>query len=197
MMNYVIRYWLRRPTPDIDINFGEYHHENYYYNDGEGDTDMTQRILNDRNEESNASVKGQQFLNQILYGMIWNNIWDFIKTMKQGDDSCNESPQLPQNNDDNAPRQQQTRRLQMHPMCTEYRELRTRIRFNEIHLPFPWYLRNSFHIRGLTFHSLVDNVTFVERPKKETSTQHPWLTIGKSIILGKEVVSIPSTIRNQ
>ena len=136
----------RRPTRDIDINFGEYHHENYYYNDREGDTDMTQRILNDRNEESNASVKGQQFLNQILYGMIWNNIWEFI-TSKQGDDSqmeefkdsCkDESPQLPQNNDDNATRQQQTRSLQMHPMCTEYRELRTRIRFNEIHLHFPW-----------------------------------------------------------
>lgn len=174
----------RRP-----IHFGEYHHENYYYDYREDDIDMTQRILNDRNEESNASVKGQQFLNQILYGMIWNNIWDFIKTMKQGDDSCkDESPQLPQNNDDNAPRQQQTRSLQMHPICTEYRRLRTRIRFNEIHLPFPWYLRNSFHIRGLTFHSLLDNVTFVERPKKETSTQHPWLTIGKSIIVGKDVV---------
>ena len=52
-------------------------------------------------------------------------------------------------------------RFVMHTACHKYRELRTRLRFGEIVIPWNWYYRTSIEVKNLSLRSL-DEVKFVE-----------------------------------
>mmetsp|Transcript_12059 Transcript_12059/g.25928 ORF Transcript_12059/g.25928 Transcript_12059/m.25928 type:complete len:691 (-) Transcript_12059:1334-3406(-) len=55
-----------------------------------------------------------------------------------------------------------TSRRVLHPMCQTYRKFRSRVRFQQLWLPWNWYYRNELRMRSLTFHSSSEeDVSFV------------------------------------
>lgn len=58
----------------------------------------------------------------------------------------------------------------MHTVCHKYRELRTRLRFGEITIPWNWYYRTSIWVKDLALRSL-DEVKFVEDDRGVTRVE--------------------------
>lgn len=52
---------------------------------------------------------------------------------------------------------------QLHPICRNYRDLRTRIRVQKLILPWNWYYRTEFKLSGLALHAFTEDIQFVNK----------------------------------
>ena len=76
-------------------------------------------------------------------------------------------------------------RSAMHAACHKYRELRTRLRFREIAIPWNWYYRTSIAVTDLSLRSL-DEVKFVEDDRGVTRAE--------AVSAGDQPVTLPPAI---
>ncbi|KAL7499233.1 hypothetical protein ACHAWT_010153 [Skeletonema menzelii] len=52
---------------------------------------------------------------------------------------------------------------QLHPICKNYRTLRTRVRVQKLILPWNWYYRTEFKLGGLALHAFTADIRFVNK----------------------------------
>lgn len=57
---------------------------------------------------------------------------------------------------------------QLHPVCKKYRTLRTYLRAQKLILPWNWYYRTEFKLRGLALHAFTEDIRFVHKTDDTT-----------------------------
>eukprot|EP00574_Skeletonema_japonicum_P006212 CAMPEP_0201722910 /NCGR_PEP_ID=MMETSP0593-20130828/7114_1 /ASSEMBLY_ACC=CAM_ASM_000672 /TAXON_ID=267983 /ORGANISM="Skeletonema japonicum, Strain CCMP2506" /LENGTH=571 /DNA_ID=CAMNT_0048213921 /DNA_START=41 /DNA_END=1756 /DNA_ORIENTATION=+ len=57
---------------------------------------------------------------------------------------------------------------QLHPICKDYRTLRTRVRVQKLILPWNWYYRTEFKLSGLALHAFKEDIRFVNKTDETT-----------------------------
>ena len=94
-------------------------------------------------------------LQRIIDSLTWNVVVLHHKTGRD-DDACPVTKEVGTNRLESVFGCQQ-----LHPVCKNYRTLRTHLRAQRIILPWNWYYRTEFKLSGLALHALTEDIRFV------------------------------------
>eukprot|EP00571_Detonula_confervacea_P011528 CAMPEP_0172305732 /NCGR_PEP_ID=MMETSP1058-20130122/6971_1 /TAXON_ID=83371 /ORGANISM="Detonula confervacea, Strain CCMP 353" /LENGTH=608 /DNA_ID=CAMNT_0013017429 /DNA_START=160 /DNA_END=1986 /DNA_ORIENTATION=+ len=167
--------------PSVQVDYGEYKPKmmqdksNYY-----------------ENAQPSLQKKQQQHLKKGKYHVSNSILWRMaLHLWEPDDDDSMEATACPIHNKNEQQilqshgqknelhwensNEENARSRRLHPMCQGYRRFRSRLRFQQLLIPWNWYYRNHFSLRGLTLSSLADNVAFVSR---KDNVQPPWWMFG-------------------
>ena len=116
--------------------------------------------LNDSVSIKRETVGRRGLLQRAVDLLIWNVVLISHKNESSYDDDCPVTKKIKTSSDLESAFSCQ----ELHPICREYRMLRTRLRVEKLILPWNWYYRNvAVELRGLSLHAFTEDIRFIQK----------------------------------